>query len=147
MKLETMLEIQSAVDGELPEGRRKILTAQLASDEVALGLHRELVSVRSAIRGNEPEFRVGDTREFYWSQIERKIQSVQPASTVKQTSAAPQTLVWRWLAPMMGISAVIAVVAFLPMMATSHTRTAVAEATTVTFSSEADGITIHWINN
>jgi anti-sigma factor RsiW len=147
MKLETMLEIQSSVDGQLDNQRRQVVARLVSSDTEARQLHQQLTAVRMALREHEPAIRVPESREFYWSQLERRLQV---REQVHPPALHPATTVWRWLAPMMGVSAVIAVFALQPF-ATTGLRSFPAgsgnpQATTVTFSSEADGVTIHWIN-
>ncbi len=147
MKLETMLEIQSSVDGQLDNQRRGAVARLMSSDTEARELHQQLTSVRMALRQHEPAIPVPESREFYWSQIERRLQVGKMASV----SAPSHSLaIWRWLAPMVGLSAVVAVIALQPFASSGLHSFQVGpgnpQATTVTFSSEADGVTIHWIN-
>ncbi len=148
MKLETMLEIQSSVDGQLSSQRQEAVARLLSSDMEARQLHQQLTAVREVLQRHEPVIRIPETREFYWSQLERRLQAPKPAPAA---TGSPSALMWRWLAPMMGLSAVIAVIALQPFTNSGarsfQLGSGSPQASTVTtFSSEADGVTIHWIN-
>lgn len=149
MKLDTMLEIQAAADGELSGPQSLEVAGLLSQDAGARALAAELNGMRELLRRHETTLVVPDSREFYWSQVQRRMrQSVAPHPT--SNHGLPSLMIWRWLAPMMGVSALVAVVALTPFFsAQSSSQNPVAgrnQATTVTFSSEADGVTIHWIN-
>lgn len=147
MKLETMLEIQSSVDGQLGNQRREAVARLLSSDTEARQLHQQLTAVRMALRQHEPAIAVPASREFYWSQIERRLQG---RDTSGVSTPSLSLGIWRWLAPMVGVSAVVAVIALQPFASSGLRSFPVGpgspQANTVTFSSEADGVTIHWIN-
>ncbi len=145
MKLETMLDIQSSADGELSAYRQVEVARLLATDPEARQLHAQISSLRGVLRDHPSGLRVEDSRDFYWSQIHRRIQAEERVK--ERAEAAGMAMhVWRWLAPMMGVSAVIAVVALQPFMGGKEMSGSANQVTTVTFSSETDGVTIHWIN-
>lgn len=145
MKLETILEIQASADGETSAVKDRVLRQYLAKDPEAKRLHTEISRLRAILGEHESAIKVSDSREFYWFQIQRRIQvDEQVAKTAQAMSAGMH--IWRWLAPMMAISAVIAVVALQPFTGGNQVKATASPVTTVTFSSEADGVTIHWIN-
>ena len=151
MSSEQMLEIMAQIDGELDAGRQAEVQRLVASDASAAALHRELTQMRQAVRSHEPIGRVSDTREFYWSQIQRRIATEEKAAT-KATEPKPGMMTWlRWLAPAFGVAAV-AVVVTLQQASPAITDIATnvdssqTEASSLTFRSEADGVTVHWIN-
>ena len=145
MKLETILDIQSSADGELSADRQAAIAKVLATDPEARQLHAQISSLRAVLHRHESVVAVTDSRDFYWSQIHRRIQSEEHARGRARTGGNGMHI-WRWLAPMMGLSAVIAVVALQPFMGGKEINATANHITTVTFSSEADGVTIHWIN-
>ena len=112
MNRELELKLQAWVDGEL-SGREEAEIARLAvEDPAAQSLAGELRGAKSFLRGNEPEYIVPETREFYWSKIQREIerdaQAADPAE--HRASLAEILLSWRrFLAPAAGF----ALVAFL----------------------------------
>lgn len=145
MKLETMLEIQASADGETNAVKDRALRQLLAQDSEAQRLHAEISNLKAILRRHESGIQVSDSREFYWSQIQRRIEVEEQAAKRAQAMSAGMHI-WRWLAPMMAISAVIAVVALQPFTGGKEIKATANPVTTVTFSSEADGVTIHWIN-
>ena len=73
MKQDFELKLQAYLDGELPAGEVSAVAAQIESDAEARALHADLQQMRTLLRSNEMERRLPQTREFYWSQIEREI--------------------------------------------------------------------------
>lgn len=151
MKIEEMLEVQAHADGELEAGRRVEVERRLREDAGVRELHERLVRVRDQVRLGEPQFAVPETREFYWSQIQRRLAGTRPEPTSPRGSMA---LNWmRWLAPALGLAAValVLVVQDGTPAASGDDRPATvsmahAEVTSVVYRSDSTGATIHWIN-
>lgn len=140
MKLEQALEIQALVDGQLEAGRKPEVERFMQDDAAAAALAAELIAVRAAVRTHESNLTVPESREFYWSQIQRRIAAAEVVEARKPGSGT--ILGWiRWLAPALGVAAVAAVLA----MRTGSSAT-LADASVMTFRSDADAITIHWLN-
>lgn len=140
MKLEQALEIQALVDDQLEAGRKPEVERFMQDDAAAAALAAELIAVRAAVRTHESNLTVPESREFYWSQIQRRIAAEEVVEARKQGSGT--ILGWiRWLAPALGVAAVAAVLA----MRTGSSPT-LADASVMTFRSDADAITIHWLN-
>lgn len=140
MKLEQALEIQALVDGQLEAGRKSEVARLMQDDMAAAALATELSAVRAAVRTHESTVTVPESREFYWSQIQRRIAAEEAVADGKTGSGT--ILGWiRWLAPATGVAAVAAVLAMR-----TGSATALANASVMTFRSDADAITIHWIN-
>ena len=74
MKTERMLQIQSLVDGRLSAGENAEIEKLVASDADARALAQELRMTKAMFTGCEPEMRMPESREFFWSKIEREIQ-------------------------------------------------------------------------
>jgi anti-sigma factor RsiW len=79
MKHEQELKIQALLDAELPPEETSQIAAWIESDPSARALYHELSATKSLISGNESEHLVPDSREFYWSGIERQIRQQTPA--------------------------------------------------------------------
>lgn len=148
MKMETCLELQAHLDGELPPGRREAVQALCAQDAEAQALYQSLKTLRETVRDHEPEHRLSESREFYWSQIQRRI-----ASAEAQAAPAPQTLsawsqLFRWLVPLGGLAAVALIFTLKDPARPRNVafNTAPNPATSVEYRSDADGVTVHWIN-
>lgn len=140
MKPETLLEIQAYADGELEAARRAEVERLLQADPSARALHKELCQMRAAVQAHEPAGRVADSREFYWSQIQRRI-AAEDTAAARQPKAAPVFHWLRWLAPILGVAALA-----LIFTLRSGAPSSLANASAMTFRSDNDGLTIHWIN-
>jgi anti-sigma factor RsiW len=84
MNAETQLKVQALVDGELPPNEAAQVEALLVGDAGARQLAASLKATRDALRDNEPQLAVPESREFYWSKIAREIERLetQPAQPV-----------------------------------------------------------------
>jgi len=78
------LKLQAYLDGELPEGEARELATGLAQDQEAAALLAELRQTRDAIAGSEQVRALPESREFYWSKIQRAIERAEaPAPTCR----------------------------------------------------------------
>jgi len=104
MKLESELELQAYLDDELSPLQARKIAASLAQDEQARLLLAELKWAKAAVAGAEPDLKVPESREFYWSKIQRQIERAEPV----QPRLAPRFfLAWRRLvAPLAGVALV-----------------------------------------
>ena len=105
-----MLKLQAWVDGELPESESARVAEWIRTDKEAEALAAELRMTSGFLAGNETEARLSESREFYWSKIERAIERAEV--TVPESRPLPWVaLVRRFLAPASGF----ALVAFLTL--------------------------------
>src|SRR6516164_8413381 len=105
MDYKAQLNLQAHLDGELPEGEAREVTNWLARDREAVALYGELRNTRQALVGHEVGVSLPESREFFWSKIEREIRRLEPP----ETSARPAPLLsaWRrWLVPAGAVAAV-----------------------------------------
>jgi anti-sigma factor RsiW len=146
MKIETCLEIQAYLDNELNAERRSAVEALCAADPEAASLRDALRSVKATVRTHETEIRLNESREFYWSQIQRRIAAAERESAAPNRRILPTwSALYRWLIPAVGLAAMVAVVT-LRDDGRSELSSAVASGSTVEYRSDADGVTVHWIN-
>jgi hypothetical protein len=109
MNPEMELDLQSYLDGELTGREARRVEQLLASNREAQALLQELKITKELLGGNELAVKLPETREFYWSKIQRGIERsehLEPAGGVET-----ETLWGRWkryLAPMAGVAAVVA---------------------------------------
>ncbi len=82
MDFDTQLKLQAFLDGELPEDEAMAVVALIARDEEAKALHAELKHTRKALKGSEENVQLPESREFFWSKIERDIQRLEPVRPV-----------------------------------------------------------------
>ena len=75
MNVEEGIKLQAQLDGELTGREAQEIAAFLENDAEARALFAELQQTRSMLTGNEPEFRLPESREFYWSKISRAIET------------------------------------------------------------------------
>jgi len=150
MKFETQIKIQAFLDGELPEAEAREITALIAQDGDAAALHAELKHTRQAMTGAEEPRLLPETREFYWSKIQREIERGERAAV-----AAPAPSVWTmlraWFRPV-GVMAVVALIALLALVQSGlpgHSGAVVASLTdddAITFQDQASGTTFVWFS-
>ncbi len=108
MNWEKQLELQAWVDGELSPADARRVAAVVESDATARALAEELRMTKAFVSANEPEMKVADTREFYWSQIRRQIES---SEATPAAAGFGWQLLWRRIAtPVTGL-ALVAVLA------------------------------------
>jgi anti-sigma factor RsiW len=150
MNQETCLEIQALVDGELAPSRRGAVDRLLASNQDAHALRESLAAVQTTLVANEPEFAVPETREFYWSKIQRQIAAEERATQTAERRTSPVLGVLRWLVPVAGVGALALALALPSHRSVSGTLAAVdnvsASPSSVVYRSDAQGVTVHWIN-
>src|SRR3954453_21440778 len=80
MTEDQQLKLQAFFDGELPEKEGREVAAWLAKDADATGLLGELRNTRKALADHEPALKVPESREFYWSKIQRDIERLEPVA-------------------------------------------------------------------
>jgi anti-sigma factor RsiW len=139
MNIENLLKVQALVDGQLDASERSAVEKLLETDSEARQWAEHLRTFTIAVRNHEPAAVCPETREFYWSQIHRRIQAADARERrVVESGGWPQVL--RWLTPALGLAAVAVLV---------HVRSggsAAVEANSIVYSSDADQVTIHWVN-
>lgn len=149
MKPDLELKLQAWLDGELsaPETRR--IGLEIAGDAEATRFVTDLQSIKTALAGNETAMPVPETREFYWSKIERQIQRETP---VPRTVPAPRPAAWRhWLSPLAGFAG-LACMLYLavrpPSLPTFDEISSTGEGMeAVTFHDQSAGMTVVWLAN
>lgn len=113
MNWEQQLELQAWIDGELSAADARRVAAFAESNADARLLAVELRMAKAFISSNEPEVKLPETREFYWSQVQRRIERVESVSETSSSLSWP--FVWRRLvSPLSGLALVafLAVVSF-----------------------------------
>jgi anti-sigma factor RsiW len=139
------LELQAWLDGELPAGKGQRIETEIARDEEAGCLVAELRFVKDTLAPNEMARTIPETREFYWSKIEREIQ--------RQAEApAPRRAVWPgWLAPAAGFGALacLLLLAVNPMVPPAFNETSAAGegVEAITFHDQAAEMTVVWLDD
>jgi anti-sigma factor RsiW len=150
MKFDQELKIQGYLDGELSARESREVEALLASDSQAQALLSELKMTRSVLLKNEPEIKLPETREFYWSKIERQIEAAAPAEAAARV---PFWLTWRrYFAPLAGV-AIVAVLAIfsvqnIPEDMTQHlaeVENLSEHSSSMSFRSQSENMFVVWV--
>ena len=147
MNTNQQLEIQAYVDGQLAAADARRVELQLADDPAGAALAAELRLVRDTVRRGEPVMAVPETREFYFSQIQRRIEAEEK---VAARIPAPAPFDWfrRLLLPVAGVAAV-AVVAALSLRTAPYVPgemvIASEEMGAITFRSEQNQLTVVYL--
>ena len=148
MNEEQQLKLQAFLDGELPENEAREMAAWLARDAEAAGLLTELRNTRQALGGFEQDVKLPETREFYWSKIEREIRRSEPAAEVVPRSSI-STLLRRLLFPAAAVAALViaGIIAGRQFGTTSPAaETALADTGAFTYRDQAQGMTVVWLS-
>ncbi len=152
MDLEAQLKLQAFVDGELPEAEAKQIARLLEQDPQAAALATELRQTNGALAGFEDELRLPETRDFFWSKIERDIRRAEsvPAGPVQ----VPFHLrLRRFLVPVTGV-ALLGIVAMVGVRQAgfsvfpggTETETALSDSGAFTYRDFNAGTTLVWLS-
>ena len=87
MNVEDGIRLQAHLDGELTCREAEQVAALIENDAEARALFAELQQTKTLLGANEPEMRLPESREFFWSKIERDIQRLEAAPAEKQSPA------------------------------------------------------------
>jgi anti-sigma factor RsiW len=152
MKVEDGIKLQAHLDGELTGREAQEVSALIENDAEARALFAELQQTRSLLSANEPEFRLPESREFFWSKIEREI------SREEMAPAAPSTPAWllffrRHLTAIGGTAVAAALVMFLAVQTNltgelfEEIDNPLDDTSSFSFRSESQQMTLVWISN
>ena len=151
MDFEVELKLQAFLDGELPEAEAREVARILAQDQEATLLLGELRNTRQALKGSEAIVQLPESREFYWSKIEREIERLERPKPQQQK----RPLLFRLQRFLVPVSGALAIAVFLGITllngnsgtALGETELATEDMGAITFRSESEGITTVWLYN
>ena len=153
MTEEQQLKLQSFLDGELPDQEAREVAAWVARDADATALLGELRNTRRALANFEPALKLPESREFFWSKIERELQRLEPSSSAPSRPASLRMLLRRLLVPVAGVAVVLVVVIgglrsgmWKPSWRGSEAEMTVADASAFTYQDYANETTLVWIS-
>lgn len=151
MDFETELKLQAYLDGELPEAEARDVARLLAQDQEATLLLGELRNTRQAVKEAEAIVQLSESREFYWSKIEREIGRLERPQPVEQRQPFIARL-QRFLVPLSGAVALAVLLAVTLLNGNSATTLGETELANedmgaITFRSDSEGITTVWLYN
>jgi anti-sigma factor RsiW len=151
MDFETELKLQAYLDGELSETEAREVAKLLAQDQEATLLLGELRNTRQAIKGAEAIVQLPESREFYWSKIEREIERLEQPRPVEQRQPLIARL-QRFLVPLSGAVALAVLLGITLLNGSSGSTLGETELSSedmgaITFRSDSEGITTVWLYN
>jgi anti-sigma factor RsiW len=152
MDYKAQLKLQALLDGELPEAEAREATNWLARDREAAALLEELRNTRAALAGFEAEVRLPESREFFWSKIEREIQRLETPAP-KPARLPLWALFRRLLVPASAVAVVFIAGVVLtrptgPAVRTAGAaiETALADSGAFTYRDYSAGTTLVWLS-
>jgi anti-sigma factor RsiW len=149
MDHDSQLKLQAYLDAELPENEAREVANWLARDKEATALLVELRNTRQSLVGFEAGVKLPESREFYWSKIQRQIgreSTARPAPARAPWFARLQ----RFLVPISGLAAV-AIVLMLTVLrpsdggALGETEVSASDMGALTFRDESERMTMVWL--
>jgi anti-sigma factor RsiW len=147
MNEDLQLKLQAYLDGELSASDAKAVTDWLSQDAVARDLLMELTNTRAALLSHEPDAKVPDSREFYWSKIRRQIEREEQAKFAPK-SVSLMDRIHRLLVPV-GATAAVLVAVMLALPRTNgvgETYTDGGDAVAFTYHNYDSGTTLVWLD-
>jgi len=151
---ELKLELQAWADGQLDQldltpVRRAEIERLATSDPAARELVAGLRAMSTVLKANPPEYTVPAARDFYWSQIQRRIDAAARSESRVAPAAGGGWL--RWLLPVGGLAAVAIGLALVRGEKSLGQPEGLAdvgsdESGAVVFRSESEGVTICWLD-
>jgi anti-sigma factor RsiW len=147
------LKVQAWLDGELPEAEAREVAKWLEQDREAAALAGELRNTRQALSGLEADVRLPESREFFWSKIEREIRRLETPAPAAAREQSYWAQLRRFLVPASALAAVLlgAVVLLRPTPPAALTtspafETASADSGTFTYRDESARTTLVWLS-
>lgn len=107
MNHEDKLRIQAWMDGELAPKEAAQIATLIEENPEALALSEELRMVENALHFGEKSEILDDSRDFYWSQIERQIDTGEPLPEPYVGPVTASTNLLRWVVPVGSLGAIV----------------------------------------
>jgi anti-sigma factor RsiW len=147
MDYKDQLKLQAYLDGELTGPEMQEVAKWLDRDQSAADLALELRNTRKSVMDFHDELKLPESREFYWSKIEREIQRQEVG---KPVSATPwYAVLRRVLVPASAVAFVVFVGVMLVQQqepARLGTETALADSGAMIFRDYSAGATFVWLS-
>jgi anti-sigma factor RsiW len=152
MDRDLQLKLQAYLDGELPEAEAREVAELLRSDAAVSTLFAELRTTRNALVGFEADIKLPESREFYWSKIEREICRLEKCQTPRSETSL--FAAWRRFLVPAGAMAALVILGFLalPLLhgprvtASAEAEFTLADSDTFTYQDYANGTTLVWLS-
>ena len=151
MNAEFQLKLQAYFDGELSNREAREVEAALTADAEARALLAELRNTQSALAEFDAAIKLPETREFYWSKIQREIHR-QEKATANRPASIPA---WRRLLIPSGAFAAVAIAALLGAhqmgwlgggARSPQIETYLADSGAMTYRDQQERMTVVWLS-
>jgi anti-sigma factor RsiW len=157
MNYEAQLKLQAYLDGELPAAEAAEVQDWVARDADARSLLAELKNTAAALEGQETVVALPESREFYWSKIQREIERPEaeaPATVRPVTGISWVSWLRRQFAPVAGVASLAIVLGLLltrpsagPASDSSVIELASDDMGSHTFRDQDQHITVVWLDD
>jgi len=113
MNYEKKIKVQAWVDGQMPAHEAARVAEWVETNSEARELAEELRSVKVLLQIGENPVKVEDSREFYWAQIARRIDSKDTTEPKADVVGSTTWIEWcqQWLVPVGGLAAIVVMIA------------------------------------
>ena len=152
MEYELQLKLQALLDGELSEAEASEMAQRAARDPEVVALLGELRNTREALTGFETGIKLPESREFFWSKVQREIQRLETPAA-KPAPAPLSALLRRFLVPASALALVFIAGVVLTQPTGRWGRTPVADIETAladsgafTYRDYSAGTTLVWLS-
>jgi anti-sigma factor RsiW len=144
MDYQDQLKLQAHLDGELSAAEARVVADWLARDPAAVALLTELRQTRGAVTAFEETIRLPESREFYWSKIQREILRLEAPARRAQVPFLAR--LQRFLVPAAGL-ALLAVAGLLAIpRSAAPFETALADSGAFTYHDYSTATTLVWLS-
>ncbi len=152
MNREAEIRLQAYLDNEISSSEARQVAAWLARDQAAAQVYEELRNTKLLLSGNEPEIQLPESREFYWSKIEKAIAQSGPPQAIRSVRRLPW---WSRLLIPVGAAALLALAGFSltrygstpsqRLGSFNEIETPLDDTSAITFHSQSQGVTVVWL--
>ena len=156
---ETELKVQACLDRELSGAEMRTVEDLLSRDVEVRALFEELKATKSVVAENELEQKLPESREFFWSGIQRRIKTEEESLRRTAEVSGSRAAAWlRFLAPAGALGA-LAIFVGMALRTPEKLSTVVAwddsheietpleETSSFSFRSEAAAMTVVWVDS
>ena len=152
MDYDAQLKLQAWLDGELPELEAREMGRRLERDAEAAALAQELRNTQQALAGLEADVRLPESREFFWSKLEREIRRLETPGP--ERASLPLLARWRRFLASASAIALVTIVGLLAIQQSGGLRlsggtemeTTVADTGAFTYRDYSAGATLVWLS-
>lgn len=148
MKEDLQFKLQAYLDGELSSGDAQAVRDLLVEDTAARDLLIELTNTRDVIMAHEATIKLPESREFYWSKIQREISRDATPAPVPARKFSLAAWLHRALVPAGAMAAVaIAIMLSIPHASgVGDVSSTSSDTATFTYHNYDTGTTLIWLD-